>query len=110
MISTIINKIFYFILLASSFLYLSNVYLEFNSVLLYPIIVLFLISILLGLFSKLTRNINILIYSLITILVIAEEFTKRMTSFYFYEIPNEIINILFDTNLDEVKVISIFQT
>ncbi|MBG5977887.1 phosphoethanolamine transferase [Proteus mirabilis] len=103
MISTIINKIFYFILLASSFLYLSNVYLEFNSVLLYPIIVLFLISILLGLFSKLTRNINILIYSLITILVIAEEFTKRMTSFYFYEIPNEIINILFDTNLDEVK-------
>ncbi|HHE4956229.1 TPA: phosphoethanolamine transferase [Proteus mirabilis] len=26
-----------------------------------------------------------------------------MTSFYFYEIPGEVINILYDTNIDEIK-------
>ncbi|MGJ7326295.1 phosphoethanolamine transferase [Morganella morganii] len=42
-------------------------------------------------------------YFIVALFTIIELITKRMTGFYFHEIPYEIISILYDTNQDEIK-------
>lgn len=43
------------------------------------------------------------IYMLLISFSLIEFMTKRMTGFYFHEIPYEIISILYDTNIDEIQ-------
>ncbi|WP_195432596.1 phosphoethanolamine transferase [Morganella morganii] len=57
----------------------------------------------LGYGSKL-RRITALLISIFGLVFLFSEFmTYRMSSFYFHEIPNEIINIIIDTNVDEIS-------
>lgn len=56
-----------------------------------------------GYSSKIRRISALLISSLGLAFLFSEFMTYRMSSFYFHEIPNEIINIIIDTNLDEVS-------
>lgn len=56
-----------------------------------------------GLFSKTKKYISIISLSIAMIFIVIELITHRMTSFYFHKIPTEIISIILDTNIDEVK-------
>ncbi|MGO2306661.1 MAG: phosphoethanolamine transferase [Providencia sp.] len=62
---------------------------------------LFLFIFLSGIISS--KKTSIIIYTLLLIYVSIEYTTERMTGFYFHEIPYEIISIIYDTNINEIK-------
>ncbi len=66
-------------------------------------ILLFLFTYITGFVSNKNKNISFLFYILALLFVLSEFVTKRMTGFYFSEIPYEIISILYDTNIDEMN-------
>ncbi|MEY0544367.1 phosphoethanolamine transferase [Providencia rettgeri] len=57
-----------------------------------------------------SKKSSIIIYILLLIYVSIEYTTERMTGFYFHEIPYEIISIIYDTNINEIKEGASFST
>ncbi|MBD2781125.1 phosphoethanolamine transferase [Xenorhabdus szentirmaii] len=98
-----ISKI-YFLLFFLNSLYLISAFKKFND----NEVFLSLFLILLFLFfignksSKLNKT-TFLILSVLDIFAIIEFITKRLSGFYFHDVPNEIISIVYDTNISEIK-------
>lgn len=103
MINFISKNLVYSILLLISYIYIAKIYLIYNPDFYFYSIILLILNLIVGFHSNITKKLNLIIISILVFHTIIESFTKRMTSFYFYQIPNEIINILFDTNIDEIK-------
>lgn len=62
-----------------------------------------------GYTSKINSIISLSISSFIISLLFVDLMTYRMTSWYFHQVPNEIINIILDTNPDEINSNFFFQ-
>ena len=63
-----------------------------------------------GYISKINSIISLSISSFIISLLFVDLMTYRMTSWYFHQVPNEIINIILDTNPDEINSNFFFST
>ncbi|WP_311755740.1 sulfatase-like hydrolase/transferase [Proteus terrae] len=95
-------KIYYYILFLINSVYLASFFKKYSGTSIWYVI--FFISLFLfSLLCNSTKKINLSLFIILLIVIVAEYFTKRMTSFYFFEIPGEVINILYDTNIDEIK-------
>ncbi len=95
-------KLYYCILFIFNSIYLISFLKKYSgSSLVYILFFSFLL--ILGVGSNNVKKINLYLFVILLVVTISEYFTKRMTSFYFYEIPGEVINILYDTNIDEIK-------
>lgn len=95
-------KIYYYVLFLINSVYLISFFKKYSGTSVWYVI--FFISLFFfSLLSNSAKKINLSLFIVLLIVVVAEYFTKRMTSFYFFEIPGEVINILYDTNIDEIK-------
>ncbi|MEM5717608.1 phosphoethanolamine transferase [Proteus mirabilis] len=95
-------KLYYCILFIFNSVYLISFLKKYSgSGLVYILFFSFLL--ILGIGSNNVKKVNLYLFLILLVVTISEYFTKRMTSFYFYEIPSEVINILYDTNIDEIK-------
>lgn len=74
----------------------------------YLVILSLLAVIVIGSLSFWNRGVSYFYFMLLTGFVVIELVTKRMSGFYFHQIPLEIISIVYDTNLDEIKSNSYF--
>ncbi|HGJ5898730.1 MAG TPA: phosphoethanolamine transferase [Arsenophonus apicola] len=104
------NKLYIFIFIITVFYsihYLKDIN-ENIIILLY--IISFMIFFFFGFYSSKNKMVSCLIFIFISLFIFIEYVTKRMTSFYFHDIPLEIISILYDTNLDEIKNNIFFST
>lgn len=97
------NKIFYLFLSIFNLFYLNYFFINLEDNPSYYYIIPFIITSALGFISSKNGKLTSFIFILFLLFILAELVTKRMTSFYFHQIPVEIINILYDTNIDEVK-------
>lgn len=63
----------------------------------------FLFIYIFGMINKKTEKTSLILYIVLLSYSFVEFFTKKMTGNYFHEVPYEIISILYDTNLNEIK-------
>lgn len=103
MLNFISKNLVYSIILLTSYIYIAKVYITYNYNFYFQSIFLLILNLIIGFQSNKIKKANLVIISIMVFHTIIELFTKRMTSFYFYQIPNETINIVFDTNIDEIK-------